>query len=70
LREVIFNFFQGQKERNRHSMAPSLTQFYGDFLGAQTNPELRNMFLTNNDGDVAFSDMVNKINRRFKVIRN
>ena len=49
-------------------MAPSLTQFYGDFLGAQTIPELRNMFLQNNDGDVVFSDLVNKVNRRFKVI--
>ena len=49
-------------------MAPGITAFYGDFLGANQNKELKNITLQYHDSNIVFSDMLNKINRRFKVI--
>jgi len=67
LKKEYQDIFKGKKERNRQSMMRGTTAFYGDFLGLQENLEIKNLFTSNGDKELIFSDIVNKVNKRFKV---
>lgn len=51
-------------------MARGAVAFFGDFLGLQETPEILSMIKQNGDTKVIFSELVKKVNKRYKVRTN